>query len=74
MQLIPLYLILHKPHSKTKNFFSLIKARNAKIYPLDALLMHTDAGIPHLFEGDAKKPVNNVLTYPRWVSKWSTAK
>ena len=61
-------ILLHKRHSKTKNFFSLIKVRNAKIYPLDALLMHTDADFPYLFEGDAKKPVNNVLTYPRWVS------
>ena len=59
---------------QNQDLFFLIKVRNAKIYPLDALLMPTDAGFPHLFEGDAKKPVNNVLTYPRWVSKWSTAK
>ena len=68
-------ILLHKLHSKTKNFFSLIKVRNAKIYPLDAPPINTDAAFPHLFEGDAKKPVNNVLTYPRWVSTWcSTAK
>ena len=57
---------------QTKSFFSLIKVRNAKIYPLDALLINTNAGLPHLFEGDAKKPVNNVLTYPRWVSTRSS--
>ena len=62
-------ILLHKLNFKTKIFFSLIKLRNAKIYRLDALLINTDAGFPHLFEGDAKKPVKNVLIYPRWVSK-----